>query len=116
MHTCIVNFRFVPRYTTMGKLKPDMNRGDLLEKRAKADRVKLFSKNLRMINQVHIYLYREREREYRDGVRVNPMYTYRHIERERSIIEKQAKAGRVKLFSKNLRMINQVHIYVYICI
>lgn len=38
-------------YTVMGKLKPDLNTEELLEKRAKAERVKLFSKNLRMINR-----------------------------------------------------------------
>lgn len=35
----------------MGKLKPDLNAEDLVEKRAKAERVKLFSRNLRIINK-----------------------------------------------------------------
>jgi hypothetical protein len=35
----------------MGKLKPDLNADELVEKRAKAERVKLFSRNLRIINK-----------------------------------------------------------------
>lgn len=38
-------------YQHLGKLKPDLNAEDLVEKRAKAERVKLFSRNLRIINK-----------------------------------------------------------------
>ena len=35
---------------TLGRLKPDLNTDELLAKRANAERVKLFSRNLRVIN------------------------------------------------------------------
>ena len=41
-------------YTVLGKLKPDLNNEDLVEKRAKAERVKLFSRNLRVINREEV--------------------------------------------------------------
>jgi hypothetical protein len=39
-------------YQDMGRLKPDLNTDELLRKRANADRVKMFSRNLRVINKV----------------------------------------------------------------
>ncbi|KDO26322.1 hypothetical protein SPRG_08395 [Saprolegnia parasitica CBS 223.65] len=38
-------------YYELGKLKPDLNADDLVEKRANKERIKEFSKNLRAINQ-----------------------------------------------------------------
>ncbi|OQR82011.1 hypothetical protein THRCLA_11222 [Thraustotheca clavata] len=38
-------------YYELGKLKPDLNAEDLIEKRANKERIKEFSKNLRQINQ-----------------------------------------------------------------
>lgn len=38
-------------YMNLGKLKPDLNTEELVRKRANAERVKLFSKNLRVINR-----------------------------------------------------------------
>lgn len=38
-------------YVRLGTLKPDLNNEELVAKRANAERVKLFSKNLRVINQ-----------------------------------------------------------------
>ena len=38
-------------YETLGYLKPDLNDDELLKKRANADRIKMFSRNLRVINR-----------------------------------------------------------------
>ncbi|CAK4398924.1 unnamed protein product [Aphanomyces euteiches] len=39
------------KYYELGKLKPDLNATELVEKRANQERIKQFSKNLRQINQ-----------------------------------------------------------------
>mmetsp|Transcript_12655 Transcript_12655/g.25488 ORF Transcript_12655/g.25488 Transcript_12655/m.25488 type:complete len:197 (+) Transcript_12655:1825-2415(+) len=38
-------------YMVMGRLKPDLNSDDLMTKRANQERVKMFSRNLRVINR-----------------------------------------------------------------